>query len=119
MYIISARTRRNQTRQRVLDGVDYGDYSLYKAAETEYHHQLSRVRDAVMGLCQFGGGVLALFGIFRGPTSLAVVGVALVLVGLVLTWVNLAERDRVTSRAEDRITATLTEMLDNEHVRRS
>lgn len=118
MNIITARMQRNQTRQRVLDGMDRGDYQLYKNAETGYHRQLAVIRDAAMVLCAIGGAALALFGILDGPTSVAVAGVALVLVGLVLTLANMAERGRVTSRAEDRINATMTEMLDNEDARR-
>lgn len=119
MNIITAHTVRTQTRQRLLSRMDHDDYRLYRTAETEYHRQLAMLRDAVMVLCHLGGGTLVLIGLFRGPTSLAVAGIALVLAVLVVALVNFKERNRIGSGAQDNITATLTEILDNEQARRS
>lgn len=119
MNLITTRKVRTQTRQRLVGRMDHDDYRLYRTAETEYHRQLAVLRDAVMVLCHLGGSTLVLIGLFRGPTSLAVAGIALVLAGLVLALVSFKERNRVGSGAQDNITATLTEMLDNEQARRS
>ncbi|WP_037163344.1 hypothetical protein [Rhodococcoides fascians] len=110
MFIFSVRTQRNRTRQGLLNSVNSGDYPQYRDAETAYYRQRAATREAWQVLSTIGGATSCLIGIFNGSLALVGFGVAALLFSLVLVLVSFVERARVTSHAEDSITATIAEM---------